>query len=207
MPEVKTNVIFNFQLIKWQIHPKINKYHTEWFLVITDFAVFEEYMLFRSNILMGEYRKVKNKVLAGIDFHCSSRDELSVEVALTYNRRKNEKTVIDDCFCISDKLLSSYSHYFFDNGIIFITEQGAIRPLVGSDYEIIKQENRSVLVWPSQKYTSKDINIIRWLNGKHYYAKIGNIDVVGEGELKKWVDVKEAERQAKLFLDKINKEI
>jgi len=202
-----TLVVFHFQFIKWRIHPKVNKYHTEWLLVTSDIETFEEFLLSRAKVLMGEYFKIKKKIQKGIRYHCASEDEYAVEFTLLHGRQDDRLTVVDDCFLISDKLLGSYSHYFFDQGMIFITEEGAIRPLVGMEYEVLKTSENNVLVWPSEKYTKSDINVFRWPGGKHYYAKVGNVEVISLDGQSKWSDVKEAERQASLFLRRINKKV
>lgn len=202
---VDIDVKFHFQLIKWRLHPKLNKYHTEWFFVTSDFDVFEEFLRIRAKALMVEYWKVKKKLHSGRRDHCTTNDERMVEFTLTVNRKDGALTIVDDCACISDKLLGSYTHYFFDKGIIFLTESGAIRPLVGCEYEVLKSKDSDVLVWPTENYKKKDIRIIKWPGGKHYHAKVGNVDVESKDGKQKWNTVIEAERQAGFFLRRINK--
>ena len=57
----------------------------------------------------------------------------------------------------------------------------------GDDVEILTTET---------KYTKEDIRVKRWYNGVHWYAKIGLVDVVIDGEQiwgAKWVAQKKAE--------------
>lgn len=49
------------------------------------------------------------------------------------------------------------------------------------------------------EFTDADIKIIQWRGGKHYYAKVGGIDVVWEGE-QKWNTRRAAREAAKNFL-------
>lgn len=51
-----------------------------------------------------------------------------------------------------------------------------------------------------KKYTEKDIRIIVWREGTHYYAKVGNCDVVVEGE-QKWETRDMALMKAKFFIN------
>lgn len=53
------------------------------------------------------------------------------------------------------------------------------------------------LVWPD--FDTNDIRIIQWPNGKHYYAKIGNLDVVWNGE-QKWDTYEDAMQAALTYL-------
>ena len=204
----KIDVMFHFQLIKWRLHPKTNRYYTEWFLVTSNFETFEEFLRQRSGTLMKEYWKIKKKLrdTGGKIDHCTSHDERMVEFTLLYGRQDDRLTIVDDCNRISDKLLGSYTHYFFDKGMIFITENGAIRPLVDCEHEVLRSKESDVLVWPrSDKYTKADIDIKKWPGGKHYYAEIGNIKVESKDGKQRWNTVVEAERQAGLFLRRINK--
>jgi hypothetical protein len=54
-------------------------------------------------------------------------------------------------------------------------------------------------------YNESDIRIIKWNNGKHYYAKIGSIDVVDDDGSLKWNTHDYAMSVAKRFLEILNK--
>lgn len=54
------------------------------------------------------------------------------------------------------------------------------------------------------KYSKSDIKIKRFLRGNHYYAKIGDIDVIDEYGNGKWNTVERAEEVANKFLLKLN---
>lgn len=49
-----------------------------------------------------------------------------------------------------------------------------------------------------------DIKVDRWFNGKHYYAKIGNVVVVDEFGNVKWNTPERAKEVAINYLDKLN---
>jgi hypothetical protein len=49
------------------------------------------------------------------------------------------------------------------------------------------------------KLPTEEIRIISWPNGKHFYAKIGNADVVVDGR-QKWDTKAEAQLNAEKFL-------
>lgn len=50
---------------------------------------------------------------------------------------------------------------------------------------------------------SKAIKVFQWQGGKHYYAKVGHLDVIDAAGNHKWNTVKEAERQAEIFAKKL----
>lgn len=59
------------------------------------------------------------------------------------------------------------------------------------------------MIYP--QYGIDDIRIINWgEHGKHFYAKIGNHDVVGVGDLQKWDSHDEAYEYAVKFLKECN---
>ena len=52
---------------------------------------------------------------------------------------------------------------------------------------------------PHWKLPTEEIRILQWPGGKHYYAKVGNQDVVVDG-LQKWNSKYDAQRAAEKFL-------
>jgi hypothetical protein len=66
--------------------------------------------------------------------------------------------------------------------------------------EILKED----LVYPHTKYTEKDIKVVKWPGGKHYYARIGEIDVTDDENNLKWNSYQTAYNKAVEQLNKIN---
>jgi len=199
-----TETLFNFQLIKWQQVSNSDHYVTEWLLVIENIETLEKYMKKRAKNLIGTYYKMRKKKFTG---HCFSENELMLETALTYGREKPVITFIDDCTCIADKILNIYPEIFLIDGIIFITENDCIRPIKNIERKILKAKNKEILAWPlKENYTESDISITRWPGGRHYYAKIKNIEVADENGDSKWNTTEEAKRQAKIFLKTLKME-
>lgn len=61
------------------------------------------------------------------------------------------------------------------------------------------------LVYPSmRKATIDDVRIIQWQGGKHYYAKIGNHDVIDAKSNQKWNSEKEAKEAALWYIETEN---
>lgn len=200
---IATKTSFCFQLIKWQQVPNTDRYVTEWLLVIDDLDTLELYLGKRGKSLMGTYYKMKkkNKKYTG---HCASKDELMLETALEH--KKGRMTFVDDCTCIADEIMSPYAKIFLLDSVIYICDNDCIRPIKSVKKDILKTVNKEIFTWPTEKYTKEDINITKWPGGKHYFAKIGSITVEDEYGNTKWNTVEEAERQAEIFLRKIEHE-
>lgn len=63
------------------------------------------------------------------------------------------------------------------------------------------QETTEAEQWPD----AKRIDVSRWPRGTHWYAKVDGRDVQDENGNIKWRTAKEAERQAKIFREKMDK--
>lgn len=84
-------------------------------------------------------------------------------------------------------------------GAIYVNRNGGYFPY-DENAEEYDRKNNELLVFPtSDEISEKDIRIIQWPNGNHFYAKIGNEDVVWEGE-QKWNTKAEAKRAAEKYL-------
>ena len=73
----------------------------------------------------------------------------------------------------------------------------------GSYFSCKKEE---IKIIENSKLSEKDIKITRWKNGKHWYAKVGMHDVIDEKGNVKWNSFDEAYKEAKKFLNNINKQ-
>lgn len=72
-------------------------------------------------------------------------------------------------------------------------------------YFPIKQDNEyRILETDTKKYTNKDIKINKWFGGKHFYAKISEIDVVDEFGNVKWNTEEDATKAAEKYIKKLN---
>ena len=73
-------------------------------------------------------------------------------------------------------------------------------------YEICEQRFSDEFVFPAQHLaTIDDVRIIQWPGGSHFYAKVGNVDIVDSRGNQKWNSEEEARKEAAkyIFLNKI----
>lgn len=94
-----------------------------------------------------------------------------------------------------------------NHGNICLRDNGLSYMIYNTSYDIIDEVYSKELIYPNSSYTEKDINILRWKGGKHYYVKIKNLDVVDPDGNQKWNTRDEALKQAKIFLKNINKDL
>ena len=81
---------------------------------------------------------------------------------------------------LQSRLTELDENTYFTNGLTkFI--------FVDNIYEITDEIDSDELVYPDEKNLNiKDVRFIQWPDGKHWYAKIGKIDIVDEQGNQKW---------------------
>ena len=78
-------------------------------------------------------------------------------------------------------------------GKIFLRENGSYC-INQSSFTIINTIIKDDIKYPN--YTKSDIKVSQWKNGTHYYAKIGNMDIVNKNGNQKWNSYDEAYNEA-----------
>ena len=61
----------------------------------------------------------------------------------------------------------------------------------------IRETHFAIYIWPNQ--TSTKVAYSKWPKGTHWYAKVGNDDVVDEQGNQKWYTKKDAQKAVKFF--------
>ena len=97
-----------------------------------------------------------------------------------------------------NKLLDYRSDMFENNDEIYLSDGLTIFMLTEGVTEIKEHMYKDTLEYPSEKYSIDDVRYIQWDGGKHWYAKIGNFDIVVDGE-QKWNSKLEAEIAVKQY--------
>ena len=98
--------------------------------------------------------------------------------------------------CEND-LLNNRLDLFYKRGSILLSNK--IKHFDPIDFEVNDELIKNNITWPT--YSINDIKIIQWPNGEHYYAKIGDMDVVDNMGNQKWNTYNEAFFNAKKFLE------
>lgn len=92
------------------------------------------------------------------------------------------------------------------NGLeIFLSEGLTVFMLTEGYTEIVEHYYSDVLAFPHEKYTLDNVRFIMWKGGKHWYAKIGNVDIVDSNGNQKWNTKAEAIQAAKEYLKSCTK--
>ena len=81
-------------------------------------------------------------------------------------------------------------------GVLYINAAGGFN-MGSKDWKEVRTITKSKYIWPGNENIKPSIK--KWPNGTHYYAKIGGVDVVVDGE-QKWDTREEAQEAIDRFL-------
>lgn len=96
-----------------------------------------------------------------------------------------EKSYLETEFEEENMLWKNRIDWFNKYGEIYLTDGLTMFMLVEGFTEIKEHIYKDKLEFPTEKYTIDDVRYIQWDGGKHWYAKVGNIDIVWDGQ-QKW---------------------
>lgn len=114
---------------------------------------------------------------------------------------EHEIDLIDGFEKVTNDYINSKFKAIQDGNTIYVYE-GCQWFILPDNCEIVETIESDILEYPNQ-YTEKDIRIIKYENGKHYYAKIGMIEVVDDDGSRKWNTYKYAYDIAIDYLKKL----
>lgn len=102
-------------------------------------------------------------------------------------------SVIDAQLSLNEKIMRGMERVLFEDKQIFANGVGGY---FGSTKGIKVHESRDIDVWALPK---EEPRFIQWPGGEHWYAKIGDEDIVVDGK-QKWDTKAEAEKAAMKYL-------
>jgi len=170
----------------------------EWYLEITSF---EDLMLYWMTARLNLDGNAFAEAIKEKKYHC--RSELA-------NRLQSLAEINNNSFFstlqkVSGKTFQTQSKFILNGLSIYINKNGGFFSGITSYKTLKTQEIINNIIFPKNdgKYTDKDIRILKWDGGTHYYAKINDFDVEVNDELK-WNTEIEARKKAMEFLKTIN---
>jgi hypothetical protein len=194
--------MFKFIYARYKLHPELSQICEGWFLLLDTIESFNDFLDKRSNSLVKSYFNLKANASRTEPYRYKNGDHMNIGDEYTISNLlwldNSRKTVMDDCRCM-DKLLSGYQNVFLNYGHVIVNSVNGCRAMDES-FEILEERLSNELVFPVT--SEKDIKISKWPNGTHYYAKIGNQDVVDDKGNVKWNTVEQAKKEAVKYLRK-----
>jgi hypothetical protein len=191
--------MFKFIKCEYKIHPKVDKIYTNWFCKIETFEQFEKYLKIRSKRIVQAYSELKNRDPKR-DGHYKDDFQTLVGTTLIYSLEER-LSVVDDVRILSEKLNKGIIKCFADKSHIIINENHGYR-FMDDSFKVLDEKYDDNFVFPEGHLKKENIRIIQWPGGRHYYAKIGKIDIVDKHGDQKWFTHKEAYDAALKYLNK-----
>lgn len=110
----------------------------------------------------------------------------------------DRQPMLDHLSILKAKVLSGQLTHILNGDKLVINNRGGY-------FSIKENEEFEILDVITSKYTESDIRINKWLGGRHYYAKVRNIDVIDTDGGLKWNTEQYARSMAIKFIEKLNK--
>jgi Mg2+ and Co2+ transporter CorA len=117
------------------------------------------------------------------------------------NAQMKETSFLEGALTIENKTLQDRLGYIAKGKALLLTDGVAYMPF--DAFEIIEEVEKSSITYINPYYTLDDIKVLTYPGGKHYYAKVGKIDVTDDYGNQKWNTADSAQYFAKQFYEKL----
>ena len=168
---------FKFILARHKIHPKVEKYHTQWYLLLDTKDTFYAFINQRAKDLVKHYLNLKENVDENqSDRYKNGNHICNEDEALIANRLSlddTRKSVVDDCR-ILDGMLEGYITCFSMLKKIIVSPNNSFRNM-DDTFQILDSREVKGIIFPTT--SEEDISVKRWANGSHWYVRVGNYDL------------------------------
>lgn len=113
------------------------------------------------------------------------------------DKKEKREPMLSHLKLLQAKVLSDQLRHVLNGDRLAINKLGGYFP-IKPDEEIEFIETKNDI------YIESDIKIKKWHGGSHFYAKVGNIDVVDEFDNVKWKSEKKAKEKSIKFIHNLN---
>lgn len=104
---------------------------------------------------------------------------------------------------IENEMLKVRLEHFNKGEEIYLSEELTVYLPIPEYITVVKEVYKDTLEYPID-FKIEDVRYIQWDGGKHWYAKIGNIDITDEYNNQKWDTKEEAKKTAEQFINNYN---
>lgn len=170
--------------------------YDDWYLLCDNITQIEEHFnLYIRGIISDAFKEFSEKLYEGNLADLKLKSEWGV-LCRKISELNNVPFQIASLQCEND-LLNTRLSLFHKRGSILLSNK--IKHLDPNTFKVVDELIKNNITWPT--YSINDIKIVQWPNGEHYYAKIGNMDIVDDKGNQKWNTYDEAFLNAKKFLE------
>lgn len=169
------------------------------FCAKTENQVLEHWEKYVRSVISDGTRKLVQKAFSGTTGHFTNDFERTVEITAT----SLHLSITEAMSKVENEAFHTRMNTFFTNGEIFLTHGLTVVLIDDRFFRVAETVEKETLVYPDEdKPTLQDVRFIVWDGGKHFYAKIGKLDVVDANGNQKWDTRQEAEKAAEWYIKK-----
>jgi len=160
----------------------------------------EHWVKYPGSVIREGSRNMSDKIFHGIE---ESNPTNEFERAVRSVNAVTRKTIINDMVEIENMAYNNRINDFINGRDIYLTHGLSVVTIDSRFYHITENVYKDTLTFPDEERPSIDkVRYIQWDGGKHWYAKIGKLDVVDKDNNQKWDTKEEAETAAKWYIEK-----
>lgn len=109
----------------------------------------------------------------------------------------NDQPYFIQAVLMENELFQNRLQYLKEDGVVYLLPSLTVFGYSPKLHQIIEAVDSEKLIYPDEVIpTINDVKFLMWSGGKHWYAKIGKVDIVDKFGNQKWDTKEEAERAA-----------
>lgn len=160
----------------------------------------EHWNKYCASIIREGSRHLARKVFTKVEGHSTNAFELAVEARQSIGMGES---LAMSMFSVEMEAFNNRMRDIENGKDIYLTQGLSVFLMSNQFYRITAEIDRDKLTFPDEeKPTLDDVRYIMWPGGEHYYAKVGNLDIVDVNNRQKWNTKKEAEKAAAWFIER-----
>ena len=174
--------------------------YDDWLLVIDNIIDLFDY---HKNFLESQIPNAWDNLYKVQQHKAHLNSNLSILINFEAEHYNNKKSFIELTGVVSEKIFQTKKEAIDKYGKIYISKIGGFFPH-SKDIEVLDEFESNSVIFPN--YSEEDIRVKQWENGTHWYAYVGDFQVITEKDVRKWDSKLEALKEAKYYLYKIRNE-
>ncbi len=181
----------------------VKKSNGGWYLVCDNITAFTAVMEWKASLLAYGWMDIGMETEVDANNHRWGHPQTSygnaIQILLEVEMERTGRETMPLLECINfltNKMNSAFIKLYNLDGSVLVNSAGGCM-MDDDTFETLQTIHKDKFVFPKEQ--DAKIRIIKWPNGSHYYAKIGNEDVVVDGE-QSWNTRKAAQAAAEQYL-------
>ena len=111
-------------------------------------------------------------------------------------------SLLESACQLENKLFNDRLNMFLKGEEFYLTEGLTVFKLLDCVAEIVEEVYKDEMIYPDNNtHSIENVRYLQWEGGKHWYAKVGKIDIVDKEGNQKWNSKEEAERAVKEYFN------